>query len=190
MMEKEQKTNNLEVNDEERQTENMDTSLELEGEEPQGEEIDIVKELEEVKIKAEEYLDGWQRARAEFANYKKRVERDQGQTYQIASGSVIKRFLEIADDMERALKNKPESGEGADWANGILLIYRKLLSILESEGVAAMESDGKEFDPNLHEAISSEDCDTCKSGEIIETLQQGYMSGDRVLRPAVVRVAK
>jgi len=108
----------------------------------------------------------------------------------MATGSVIKRFLDVLDDLDRALKNKPESGDGATWANGIELIYRKLLSFLESEGVVPMKSDNMEFDPNLHEAISSEESDHHKSGEIIETLQQGYMIGDRVLRPAVVRVAK
>jgi molecular chaperone GrpE len=148
------------------------------------------QELEDALVKAQEYLEGWQRARAEFANYKKRVDRDQAHTYQLAAGSVIRRFLEGVDDLERALKNRPRDGEGAAWAEGIELIYRKFLNILEAEGVKRMEAQGKEFDPNLHEAITQEDSAEHKSGYIIEVVQQGYLIGDRVLRPALVRVAR
>jgi len=156
--------------------------------------IDVVstlqEDLEEARAKADEYLDGWQRARAEFANYKKRVERDQSQVYQVASGNTIKRFLTVLDDLERALNNRPADGDGAVWAEGIELIYRKFFSILENEGVDTMQTEGQQFDPNLHEALSSEDSDQHESGEIIEVLQQGYTMDSKVLRPAVVRVAK
>ena len=151
---------------------------------------ELQDELANTKARAEEYLEGWQRARAEFANYKKRVERDQTQAYQNAAGSILKRYIEIVDDLERALKNRPQEGEGAAWSSGIELIYRKLVSILESEGVVRMDPQGKEFDPNLHEAITSEENDEYESGQIIEVLQPGYMLGDRVLRPAMVRVAR
>ena len=147
-------------------------------------------ELAESRTRADEYLDGWQRSRAEFANYKKRIERDQLAVSQNAAGRIIKRYLEILDDLERALKNRPQEGEGAAWANGIELIYRKFKSILESEGITPMEAEGQQFDPNLHEAITSEESDEHESGQIIEVLQQGYMLGDRVLRPAMVRVAR
>jgi len=147
-------------------------------------------ELADARAKADEHLDGWQRARAEFANYKKRIEREQAQVYQTAVGSVVKRYLDVADDLERALKNRPQDGEGAAWANGIELIYRKLLTSLESEGVTTMQAEGQAFDPNLHEAVTSEESDQHESGQIIEVLQQGYLLGDRVLRPAVVRVAR
>ncbi|MBN1148313.1 MAG: nucleotide exchange factor GrpE [Anaerolineales bacterium] len=150
----------------------------------------LQQELEEARSQANEYLDGWQRSRAEFANYKKRVEREQAQTYQAASSNIIKRYLNILDDLERALKNRPSDGEGAVWAEGVELIYRKFQSTLENEGVKPMQAAGQLFDPNLHEAISSEESGQHESGEIIEVLQQGYMLGERVLRPAVVRVAK
>lgn len=160
----------------------------------EAEELDAISELQSelmaTQAKADEYLDGWQRARADFANYKKRVERDQAQTYQSAAASILKRYLSIIDDLERALKTRPLDGDGAVWAEGIELIYRKLLSILESEGIQPMDADGKLFDPNLHEAIMSEDSDEHESGQIIEVLQQGYLLGDRVLRPAMVRVAR
>ncbi len=147
-------------------------------------------ELAESRAKADEYLEGWQRALAEFANYKKRIERDQSQFYQNAAGSIIKRYLEVLDDLERALKNRPQEGEGAAWSNGIELIYRKLSAILESEGVKPMDAEGKAFDPNMHEAVTLEESEDHESGQIIEVLQRGYILGDRVLRPAMVRVAR
>jgi molecular chaperone GrpE len=154
------------------------------------EEIENLKnELNEMRTKADEYLDGWQRARADFANYKKRVERDQAQVYQMAVGSIVKRYLEVLDDLERALNNKPASGDGATWAEGIELVYRKMLAILEAEGVQQMDADGQYFDPNLHEAISQENSPEHESGQIIEVIKQGYLLGERVIRPALVRVA-
>ncbi len=153
-------------------------------------ENDVLSELEECRAKVNEYLEGWQRARAEFANYKRRVERDQSQYQLNAAGNVIRRYLDILDDLDRALKNRPQEGEGAAWAQGIELIYRKFLNLLEAEGVVAMDSEAQLFDPNLHEAISSEDSPAHESGQIIEVLKQGYLIGDRVLRPALVRVAR
>jgi molecular chaperone GrpE len=155
-----------------------------------GELVELKARLQESQAKANEYLDGWQRARAEFANYKKRVDREQAQVYQITAGNIIKRYMEILDDLERALKNRPMDGDGAAWAEGIDLIYRKLQALLEAEGVKPMKADGQFFDPNLHEAISHEAVPELESGQIIEVVKQGYMLGDRVLRPAWVRVAK
>jgi molecular chaperone GrpE len=147
------------------------------------------EELTALRAQSDEYLDGWQRARADFSNYKKRVERDQALLNKNVKGGIIKRYLEITDDLARALENRPQEGDGATWADGIELIYRKLMTILENEGVVPMETDGQLFDPNLHEAISLEDSPDHESGEIIEVLKQGFLLGDRVLRPATVRVA-
>lgn len=148
------------------------------------------EQVVELTAQSKEYLDGWQRARADFANYKKRIEREQAETYRIAAASVLKRFLEVLDDLDLALANKPEHGGAEDFSNGIELIRQKLLSIMENEGITRMDVDGMEFDPNLHEAISSEDSPDHDSGEIIAVVKNGYMVGDKVLRPAVVRVAK
>jgi molecular chaperone GrpE len=161
-----------------------------EGQSVSREEMDKLRdELSEMRTKADEYLDGWQRSRAEFANYKRRVERDQAQVYQTAAGSIIKRYLDVIDDLERALKNKPQKGEGASWAEGIELVYRKMLALLESEGVVQMDANDQIFDPNFHEAISQEPSPDHESGQIIEVVKQGYLLGERVLRPALVRVA-
>ena len=145
--------------------------------------------LDEMETKAEEYLDGWQRARAEFANYKKRVLRDHTEIHQSARGEVIKLYLDIADDLERALQEKPGDGDGEAWADGIEIIFQKLRTRLESEGIKPMNPLGEEFDPNIHEALMKEESDEYESGQIIEVMQEGYWIGDKVLRPALVRVA-
>ena len=150
----------------------------------------LQQEIADTETKAQEYLDGWQRARAEFANFKKRVDRDQASVRQMAAANIYKNYLEVIDDLERALKDRPEDSEGAAWSSGIELIYRKLLSNMEVDGITVMVTQGKFFDPNFHEAISSEETEEFESGQIIEVLKNGYMVGDKVLRPALVRVAQ
>lgn len=149
-------------------------------------------ELEEATIKANDYLTGWQRERAEFINYKKRMEREQALGGQNAFGNAIRRYLDIADDLARALKdkNRPTEGNGAIWAEGIDLIHRKLVAAFEADGVKLIETEGKFFDPNMHEAISHEDSPEHESGQIIDVIQPGYILGERVIRPARVRVAR
>jgi len=105
----------------------------------------------------------------------------------LASGTTIKKFLAAIDDLERALAHRVA---GDVWADGIELVYRKFLSIVEAEGVTRMQPEGQPFDPNLHEAIMQEPSDTYESGTVTAVLQQGYMHGERVLRPALVKVAQ
>lgn len=149
----------------------------------------LEKLLEEMEAKAEEYLDGWQRSRAEFANYKKRILRENTEIHQIARGEVIRLYLDIVDDLERALQEKPENGDEETWAEGIEIIFHKLRAKLESEGVRPMNALGNEFDPKIHEALMKEESEEFESDQIIEVIQEGYWIGDKVLRPAIVRVA-
>jgi molecular chaperone GrpE len=159
---------------------------------PEEEIAQLRSELDQALVKANEYLTGWQRERAEFINYKKRIEREQSQGGQNSFGNAIRRYLDIADDLARALKdkNRPLEGNGAIWAEGIDLIHRKMLAAFESDGVKIIEAKGKFFDPNMHEAISHEDNPEHESGQIIDVVQPGYTLGDRVIRPARVRVAR
>jgi molecular chaperone GrpE len=157
---------------------------------PAAEIASLRGDLESLQVKSQEYLDGWQRERAEFTNYKRRVDKEREQAYQNAVGVIVRRYLEVLDDLERALKNPPADGDGAAWAGGIDLIYRKLLAALESEGVQQMEAEGQFFDPTRHEAISQEPSREHESGQIIEVVKNGYVISDRVLRPALVRVAQ
>ncbi len=147
----------------------------------------LQRQLEDVQAKASEYMDSWARSQAEFQNYKKRIERDTEMMYAGMKGDIIKKMLPVLDDLERALQNRP--AEDA-WANGIELIVRKLQNTMESEGVKRIEAEGTAFDPNFHEAISHEPVDEVESGHVIEVVQNGYMLGERVIRPAMVRVAQ
>jgi molecular chaperone GrpE len=147
-------------------------------------------ELEKVTAQSAANLEGWQRERAEFSNYKRRIDREQLLQRQYLTGEVIKKYLVILDDLELALKNQPKEGEGAAWAEGINLITRKLQSIIDAEGIERINQDNVPFDPNLHEAISNEENPAFESGHIIEIVRQGYKLGDRILRPAMVRVAR
>jgi len=150
-------------------------------------EIEALKQqLEAAMSQSAEYKDGWQRSVAEFSNYKRRMDAERVQSYQMAVGDILKDYLPVVDDLERALRDKPS---GSSWADGIELIYRKLRNILEAKGLTRMDAEGKMFDPNFHEAISQEPSDDHESGQIIEVIAQGYMLGDRVIRPAMVRVA-
>jgi molecular chaperone GrpE len=147
-------------------------------------------ELERLRAEGEEYLDGWQRARAEFANYRKRVERESQESYKRAAGDILCRYLPVLDDLELALRERPTEGDAAAWAHGITIIHQKLLSLLESEGIERIPAEGQTFDPNFHEALSQEESADYKEGQIIDVIRQGYKLDDRVLRPALVRVAK
>ncbi len=151
----------------------------------------LKKNLQEAQAKAAEYLDGWQRARAEFANYKKRQEQQQAELRAFATLDLIKRLLVIQDDFERAARTLPESLKHMTWIEGVLLIHRKLQILLESEGVRPIEVKPSDpFDPTLHEAISHDETQDVPSGHIIEEVQRGYKVAERVIRPALVRVAK
>jgi len=147
-------------------------------------------DLELMTAQAAEYLDGWQRARAELANFKKRVERERLDTYQRAAGDILDQFLDVMDDLERALADRPTEGEAATWAEGIVLVHRKVKGLLESHGVETIGAPGEPFDPTIHDAISHEESEDVQEGRVIDVVKQGYRMGDRVLRAAMVRVAK
>ncbi|MFT3891445.1 MAG: nucleotide exchange factor GrpE [Anaerolineales bacterium] len=147
----------------------------------------LKKQLEAAQAQASEYKDSWLRSQAEFQNYKRRLERDNELSYVSMKGDIIKKVLPALDDLERALQNRPADN---GWANGIELIARKLQNMLDVEGVKRIEAEGMEFDPRFHEAISHEPADGVKSGFVIAVVQNGYMLGERVIRPALVRVAQ
>ena len=151
----------------------------------------LESEIESLKKEVEEQKDGWLRTRADFENYKKRVQRDAARSYQDAMSSILKIFLSAADDLERALKNKPEGKEVDNWVNGIELIHQKLLNAMKNQGVERMDvKPGDEFDPNIHEAITQEDHPDFEEGQIIDVVQPGFRISDRIIRPAMVRVAR
>jgi molecular chaperone GrpE len=149
-----------------------------------------MEEIDHLTMKADEFSDGWQRERAEFANYRKRVSRDLDTQKIDFKVDIIKKYLAVKDDLERALKNLPEPLKDEPWISGIVLINQKLSNLLNGEGIETIPAEGLAFDPTVHEAISNEDNDEVESGFIIEVVQQGYQLGNRVIRPALVRVSK
>jgi molecular chaperone GrpE len=157
--------------------------------EPAGE-LTPEARLAAAEARAAEYLDGWQRARAEFANARKRLERERGEAYLNASVDIARGLLPILDDLERALGSAPATVAADSWFEGLRLVRRKLQGILENINVKPIEAVGAPFDPNFHEALSLKPADGYESGTIIEELQTGYRLGDRVIRPSLVNVAE
>lgn len=147
----------------------------------------LVQQLKDAEAKIVEYKDGWARSQAEFQNFRKRVERDNESFKVSTKGDIIKKVLPVLDDLERAMLNRPADDA---WANGIELVMRKFQNILDMEGVTKIDAKGAAFDPNFHEAISHEPSEEVESGHVIEVIQNGYMIGERVIRPALVRVAQ
>jgi molecular chaperone GrpE len=157
------------------------------GEQASAERDALKRQLEDAETKLADSVEGWQRSVADFQNYKKRIERDRDAEKAAMKGDLIKKVLPALDDLERALQNRPAENS---WADGIELIARKLQNLLEAEGVKRIEAEGLEFNPNFHEAISHEPNETVPSGHVIAIVQNGYMLGERVIRPALVRVAQ
>lgn len=149
----------------------------------------LLQELEEAKKEQAEYLDGWQRARAELANARKRFQREQEQAYANARADVLVQMLPILDDFERALDTLPHEMEEEAWLGGIRLIWRKFQALLQQAGVSPIEAVGQEFDPYLHQAVTHEPSDTVPEGHVIDEMQKGYQMDGRVLRPSIVRVS-
>jgi molecular chaperone GrpE len=164
----------------------------VDGEVGEGENGDpevLLQELEQARAKEAEYLDGWQRARAELANARKRFERERQQSYANAKADMLTRLLPIVDDFGRAVEILPPDIEGLTWVEGVLLVQRKLQSLLDQDGVVPIEAVDQEFDPLFHQAVTYEPSEKVAMGCVIEELQTGYRMGDRVLRPSMVRVS-
>jgi molecular chaperone GrpE len=149
----------------------------------------LQRALEEARGEAAEYLDGWQRARAELSNARKRFRREQDQAYANAVGSVLTRLLVVVDDFERAFAVPEDERELEPWVNGMALICRKLRQLLDQEGVTRIQTEGIAFDPHLHQAITHEPSDTVPEGTVLGEVRAGYQMNERVLRPALVRVS-
>ncbi len=148
-------------------------------------------ELTEERAKYQQLWDQMQRMAAEFQNTRKRQEQLLQANIERATEALILKLLPVLDDFEMAFQNIPEEqqAEAEAWLAGFRQIYRKLVAILEEEGLRAIEREG-EFNPELHQAISHEPSEEVESGHIIETVRTGYEHKERVLRPALVRVAQ
>jgi len=163
-------------------------------EEATTEELDERSELEvaleEAQAQAAEYLDGWQRARAEFANFRRRQEQQKKQMETSAQMRVLTHLIPVVDDLERAFKSVPEEIADNAWVSGLSMVGQKWAAAMEKVGLAAVTVEpGDAFDPTVHEALTHEPNDEFEEGTVIQTIQRGYMLDDIVLRPALVRVS-
>jgi molecular chaperone GrpE len=147
---------------------------------------DLEERLASAEAEAEAHLTDLKRLAAEFENYRKRVAREQASLSARAAERLVKELIPIVDDLERALV-AAEEHEEAKLEEGVRLVHRQLASVLEQEGLAEIETDGK-FDPHVHEALLAQPSEA-EEGAVIEVLQKGYRLGDRVLRPARVVIA-
>lgn len=145
----------------------------------------VQAEIDEMQQQLADYLDQAQRARAELINVRRRMEQEQERLRQRAAERLVSKLLPVVDDFGRALRSVPAEISGNGWLEGIRLIERKLWNVLDAEGVAAIESVGKPFDPSLHEAVA---VDESGGNIVIEEYQPGYTMHGSVLRPAMVKV--
>ena len=172
----------------ERQDEAPDAAAPADGatDDPAG--IDGLRaRLAEEQEKAQTYLGNWQRAAADYQNFKRRVEGERSETGRLANAALVINLLPLIDDLERALCTVDTKLAGLTWIDGIWLIYRKFQAILENAGVKEIEADGQPFDPRVHEAISEA---PGEEGKVVSVVQKGYLLGDRVVRPAMVIVGR
>ncbi|MGO9405561.1 MAG: nucleotide exchange factor GrpE [Terriglobales bacterium] len=150
-------------------------------------EVSAISETEKLKAERDALLDRLARLQAEFDNARKRSVREQQEFREFAAADVIKNFLPILDSFERALK---AGGDSSDFRSGIELIYRQFQDALQKMGVQPIVAMGQAFDPRVHEAVEMVDTTEVADHHVFDELQRGYKYKDRLLRPAMVRVAR
>jgi molecular chaperone GrpE len=156
---------------------------------PEASAQDSSTEVADLQRERDDYKDRWVRKTAEFDNYRKRIERERREQADQAVVDLLQELLLVVDDFDRALT--VDAGEGGTaYRKGVELIHSKLHDLLRKQGVKAIESLGADFDPNIHQAVMHEASPEHREGEVTGELRKGYMMGDRLLRPAMVKVAK
>lgn len=149
----------------------------------------VAEQLQAAQEEAGRNLEGWQRALADLANARKRFEKQSQQAYSNATVDVVSKLLPVMDDFDRGMGTVPADVAELGWFDGLRGVQRKLNGILESIQAERITAVGQPFDPNLHDAIMSEESAEHESGTVIRELQAGYRIGERVIRPALVVVA-
>lgn len=151
---------------------------------------ELKEKLDKKEAEAAEYLDMLRRTQAEMDNFRKRMMKEQEQITQFASQVVLLELLPVIDNLERALNTADTEIDGGKLREGVELIYSQLKGILEKECVEVIDPVGEEFDPLLHEAVMQVEADGRKENTVVEVMQKGYSLKGRLLRPAMVTVAK
>ncbi len=143
--------------------------------------------VDPLRAENQELRDRYLRMRADFENFRKRMEREKAEYYRYALAGILRELLPVVDNFERALSSS--EGGGEEFIRGIELIYKQLMDVLKKEGLQRIEAEGQLFDPNIHEAVAREENGEIPAHTITDVLQPGYVLQDRLLRPAMVRVA-
>lgn len=175
------------VNEEISEIENVDIDDNLAGDPasaPQGE----ASAGEDWETKAREYLSGWQRALADYDNFKKNSEKSREEMVKFASAGLILDLLPVLDNFKTAVKHIPEDQQNLDWVVGVRHIQKMLTDVLRNNGVEEIRTVGEKFNPELHEALEQKCDGGCKDHEILEEVQAGYLLNGKVLNPAKVVV--
>ncbi len=149
----------------------------------------LTQKLEAVQLKSEEYLDLLRRTQADFINYKRRTSQEQNEERITAQIAVLEQVLPVLDDLGRALQAAPAELADQPWVQGIQLVARRLVSVLEQLGVRQVGKPGEMFDPHWHEAVTVQPQSDMQEGTILQVTRPGYAAGERVIRPAQVVVA-
>jgi molecular chaperone GrpE len=147
------------------------------------------EQIAALRKERDELYDRLLRATAEFDNYRKRVDRERRETSERVTAAVLEEILPVVDDFERALR-ADTSGSADAYRAGLEIIYKQLLDVLSRRGVAPIPTVGTDFDPHVHQAVAYDESPGHRDGEVVEEMRRGYKLGDRLLRPAMVRVAK
>ena len=154
-----------------------------------GEAIVSTDPLADLQRERDDYYDRWMRKAAEFENYRRRVERERREHADQAVLDLLQELLLVVDDFDRAVTVQAP-GDAAAYKKGVELIHSKLHDVLKKQGVRPIDALGADFDPNVHQAVMHESAPGHRDNEVIAELRKGYMMGDRLLRPAMVKVAK
>jgi molecular chaperone GrpE len=157
--------------------------------EPDAPAASLAPEIDVLTRERDDYKDRWLRKTAEFDNYRKRIERERRERADQATADLLLELLAIVDDFDRALTVEACEDSGA-YRKGVELIHAKLHDLLRKQGVTPIEALGADFDPYLHQAVVHEASPDHRDGEVMGELSKGYKIGDRLLRPAMVKVAK
>lgn len=176
-------------NTEEEEPIESDVAEEFEDEAGETDTTEASSDLERALLERDEFKAALQRERADFTNYRKRVEREKSEMRSTISADTIVKLLPILDDLDRAIAAAPEEAKDNDWMKGFSMIQRKFYDLLNQLGIVAIEPLGEPFDHHYHEAIGSEDSDEYESGTITTVLQKGFKMDDRCIRVALVKVA-
>lgn len=147
-------------------------------------------ELVRAQEQAKEYLAGWQRAKADYVNFRKRTEENRLELMKFCNTDLILQILPVIDNFDYALNNAPDNLKTEKWVAGIIAIQDQLLGVLKENGVTEIETEGKKFDPNFHEAIEHVKNKQFKPGMIVEEVTRGFKLNDKVIRAAKVKVAQ